>query len=280
MKIFVAISIVILIIIICLAVSRFIDDKNTQSLWSGLILNAPTHSERFDPNNVAALPEPARRFFLYTLKAGTILHSAVELEMSGEFSLGTKAHPNYMPMEAKQILAAPSGFIWDVSAGKGVMNFIGSDAAHPKGSWTRFWMWGVLPVARLGDSDDHKKSSFGRYMSEAVFWLPSTVLPSHNISWEEVSQDIARVTIKHDGMTLSVDITVNEIGQPIIIEFQRWSNANPEKTFKFQSFGGYLSDFKEFNGYMLPTKVEAGNHFGTDDYFPFYKVNITTITFP
>ena len=243
-------------------------------------MKAPTEVERFDVERIKHLPEPVRRYFLYTIKPGTVLHSVIELEMNGVLSLGTKDQPKYMSMKAKQILAPPSGFIWDVFAGEGIVTFAGSDAAYPKGSWTRFWLLGLLPIARLGDNSDHKRSSFGRYMSEAVFWLPSALLPSENISWQALSQDKARVTIKHEGMTLSVDLTVNKVGQPVVVEFQRWSNANATKTYRMQPFGGTLSEFEEFNGYMLPTKIDAGNHFGMDEYFPFYKVNVTSVNFP
>jgi len=47
-----------------------------------------------------------------------------------------------------------------------------------------------------------------------------------------------------------------------------------------QPFGGYLSEFREFDGYLLPTAVEGGNFIGTDDYFPFYQVTVTGIRFP
>lgn len=237
MKLLIAVCAIILLLVIFLSVWRIIDRKNTQSLWSDLILNAPTNTEHFDPDSIATLPEPAQRFLLYTIRPGTLLRSTVELEMSGEFSLGTKDQPNYLPMYARQILSPPYGFIWQVSMGKGITGIAGSDAAHPKGSWTRFWLSKLLPVARLGNNNDHRKSSFGRYMSEAIFWLPSSVLPSQNISWQEVNKDKARVTIMYEGMTLSVDITVNEIGQPTIVEFQRWSNANTEEIFRLQPFG-------------------------------------------
>lgn len=52
--------------------------------------------------------------------------------------------------------------------------------------------------------------------------------------------------------------------------FLRWSNANSDKKYRLQPFGGTLSDFREVKGYHLPFNVEAGNMIGTDDYFIFY----------
>jgi len=42
---------------------------------------------------------------------------------------------------------------------------------------------------------------------------------------------------------------------------------------------GRLSRFREFEGYRLPTRVVGDNHFGTADYFPFYKANVSRVTF-
>lgn len=58
----------------------------------------------------------------------------------------------------------------------------------------------------------------------------------------------------------------------------RWSNANPEKIYRLQPFGGELSDFRDVQGFRLP--VKAGNMFGTDEYFVFFKAAVTAIRFP
>jgi len=44
--------------------------------------------------------------------------------------------------------------------------------------------------------------------------------------------------------------------------------------------GGYLSEFRYFGGFRLPTHVEAGNHFATDHYFPFFVADVTAVEFP
>jgi hypothetical protein len=48
---------------------------------------------------------------------------------------------------------------------------------------------------------------------------------------------------------------------------------------RVQPFDGFLSEFRAFQGFMLPTRVEAGNFFGTRDYFPFYKARVRAIRF-
>lgn len=238
----------------------------------------PADPPRFNQNMVADLPEPARRFFKFAIAEGAPLYTVARLEMEGQFGMGDKAAPGYMPMRAFQVLAAPEGFVWAMSSGGGAggMRMAGSDS----GKWTRFWLYGLIPVARFGGNRDHARSAFGRYAAEAVFWTPAAVLPGINVAWEPVSENTARMTMRHKDFEQTVDVTVEADGRPLHVTFMRWSDANPDKVHQLQPFGGYLSEFRDFDGYKLPTHVEAGNQFQTDDYFPFFIADVTEIMFP
>ena len=54
----------------------------------------------------------------------------------------------------------------------------------------------------------------------------------------------------------------------------RWSDANPQKTFRLQSFGGTMEAEGTFEGFTIPTRIEVGNHFGTAQYLPFFQANL------
>jgi hypothetical protein len=95
-----------------------------------------------------------------------------------------------------------------------------------------------------------------------------------------VDADTARVTISRGELEQAVDITVDAQGRPVEVSFQRWSDANPDKVHRLQPFGAVMSDFREVDGYRLPFRVEAGNMFGTEDYFPFFLADVREIRFP
>lgn len=88
------------------------------------------------------------------------------------------------------------------------------------------------------------------------------------------------MTVTHGALSQAVDVTVDAEGRPLRVAFQRWSNANPDKRYRLQPFGGTLSDFREVSGFRLPFHIEAGNMFGTPEYFPFFVAEITAIRFP
>ncbi|MDT8272454.1 MAG: hypothetical protein RRA35_04610 [Desulfomonilia bacterium] len=258
-----------------LLILRLLDLRADRVEWVRLAALQPADPALYDPVMVADLPEPARRFFTFSIAPGTPLLPVAEIDMNGWFSLGSQEDPNYRRMEAHQILAAPHGFVWRLRL-PGMMPVSGSDS----GTWTRFRILGLIPVARMGGDPDHTRAAYGRYVAEAVFWAPAALLPGPGVTWEKISRDTARVTVTSGALSQAVDVTVGAEGRPVEVTFMRWSNANPDKEYRLQPFGGSLSDFREVQGYRLPFRVEAGNMFGTEAYFPFFKAEIASIRFP
>jgi len=255
---------------------REVDRRTDTRIAERLLAQAGPAHRIFDPDALADLPEPAQRYFRYSIQPGTPLRRAVELEMEGQLGLGTKDQPGYRPMRATQLLVPPYGLVWRVNTG----SLSGSDGATPETSWTRFWMFGIVPVVRAGANEDHRRSAFGRVIGEGVFWAPASLLLNDETAWQSLGRDEVRATVRSAGLEQAVDITVAKDGQPTRVVLQRWSNANADGTFREQPFGGDLSEFENFDGYRLPTVVEGGNHIGTPDYFPFFKARVVGISYP
>jgi hypothetical protein len=256
-----------------LALWRWRDRRAERSAGRRLRRIAARPAQRFDGACVADLPEPARRYFSYMIRPGAALRPAVHLRLRGEIGLGSKARPGYRPFRADQILAPPHGFVWRMSAGA----VAGSDGLLPESSWTRFRLFGLLPVVRISGDPDHRRSAFGRMVAEAAFWAPASLLPGDAVRWEAAGPDIARATVSFAGLEQSVDIAVDADGKPRSVVIQRWSAENSERTYRLQPFGGVLSSFREHEGYRLPHRVEGGNHFGTPDYCAFYRAEVVAV---
>lgn len=258
---------------------RIMDQREDDATWYEFIANTEQRPARFNETLIADLPEPAQRYFRFTIEPGTPLLTAAQIEMRGQVGLGDKQNPKYTPMHASQILAPPYGLVWKLKTS----SISGSDGATRNNSWTRFWLFGVVPVVRVSNDTDHQRSAFGRVIAEAAMWSPASLLPHEdenlNVRWQAVDVNTARAIVQFGKLDQAVEITVNDQGQPIKVPIQRWSNANSNSVYQWQPFGGYLSEFKTFQGFNLPTKVEGGNHFGTDAYFPFFKAEVESISF-
>ena len=261
--------------ILVLFLWRVSDIRAERAAWDALLRQGGTVSS-FNQSAIEALPDAAQRYFNYTIAPGTPLVSVAEIRMEGQLGFGTRDDPEYRAMHADQILVPPKGLVWKLRAGP----ISGSDAATPDTSWTRFWLLNLIPVVRVSGSQDHHRSAFGRVVAEAAFWVPSSLLPSDHVVWEEVDENTARAIVSYGDYSQAIELSIEADGRPGRVIIQRWSDENPDKVFREQPFGGYLSAFKTVNGYTVPMHVEGGNLIGTENYFPFYKVSVQEIRFP
>lgn len=276
----VGVVVLIMVAMVVLALWRLSDVRAENRVMAALHALQPTSPQTFNEAMLVGLPEPAQRYFRFAIAPGTPLYTVANIEMEGRLSLGTADNPNWMAMTARQVLGVPDGFLWQPSTSAGGLSMSGSDAALRGTSWTRFWLLGLLPVVRAGGDSDHARGAFGRYVGEALFWTPAALLPRDCIVWEPLGNNSARMVLTAYGMEQPVEVHVDDRGAPTRIVFPRWSDANPQKQFQIQPFGGDLSDYRTFEGFTVPTVVHAGNFYGTADYFPFYQVRVTSVTYP
>ena len=265
----------VLVLVFALLLWRLTDTVRANAAWSRLAVLGGDTAAVFDPAMAADLPEPARRYFNFAIAPGTRLSAVVAIEMEGQLGLGSKDKPDYRTMKARQILAPPHGLVWRLQAGM----ITGSDAALPETSWTRFWLFHLVPVVRISGDADHHRSAFGRVVSEAAFWTPAALLPSDHVRWEVRGADTARAVVSYGAFEQWVDLTVDAEGAPVKVVIDRWSNANPESAYRLQPFGGFLSEYRDFHGFRIPTRVDGGNLIDTPEYFPFFRARVISVKF-
>jgi hypothetical protein len=87
------------VVLVALGSWRWLDIRTDRTAWRRLVSLQPAEVPVFDASMTAALPQPAQRFFRFAIAPGTPLHTVAEIAMEGEFSLGNKDKPDYMPME-------------------------------------------------------------------------------------------------------------------------------------------------------------------------------------
>jgi len=255
------------------------DRAQAARVWAALEAAREADPPRYDPAMVAELPEVAQRYFARAVEPGTPLHRMVRLEMEGSFIM----NGNPMPMTARQILAPPAqGFVWQAEVGSGLMRFAGSDGYHRAGgteeSWTKFWLRGLIPLARIGGTDDHARAAATRVMMEAI-WAPATLLPQFGAEWVQTGPDSAEVRFAEVEGIEPMQITLDAEGNPVAVWALRWTDANPERVHRLQPFGGRMLDMARHQGFLIPSRVELGNMWGTPDYAPFFLATITGAEF-
>ena len=256
------------------------DQTQMRAVWAALEATRESAPARYDPAMVADLPEVARRYFARAIEPGTPLQRVVQLEMEGSFIM----NGNSMPMMARQILAPPSrGFVWKAEIGSGLMRFAGSDGFHmAEGgsvtSWTKFWLRGMIPLARVGGTDDHARAAATRVMLEAV-WSPASLLPQFGAEWVQTGPDSAEIRFIDLQGIEPMQIMLDAEGNLIEVQALRWTDANPDKAYRLQTFGGRMLEMGRHGGFLIPVRVELGNMYGTPEYAPFFLATVTRAEF-
>lgn len=255
---------------------RAADARDAAMAWATLIGRAATRPARFEPEMIAGLPEPARRYFRFAIAPGTPLRTVAIVEMGGRFGLGGKESHRFHPMRAREILAPPHGFVWIAKIGSGLFRMSGSDALTDDKAWTRFWLLGAMPLVRASGTANLARSAVGRAIGEAL-WVPAALLPVSGVAWEPIDADRARAVLNVRGDLHAVELTVASDGRPLSIVLDRWSDANRERIFRWQPFGATVEAVGTFGGYTVPTRISGGNNFGMADYFPFFQAEVTAV---
>ncbi len=245
-----------------------------EAAWADISSRATPAAGVYSPDLVADLPAIARRYFNHAIAPGTPLATTVELSMQGPFLLGDAASPQTFDMRARQILAPPSEFVWIAEMNAGPMIVSGADALHQSRASMRFWMFWAIPLVQVAATEGLDRSAAVRPALEAI-WAPASLLPGNGAVWEELAPHTARVTFNTETHQTAIEMTIDESGRVVDVVAMRWSDANPDKVFRMQPFGGTIEDEATFGGFTIPSVVHVGNHYGTDDYFPFFNAQVT-----
>lgn len=245
--------------------------------WRAIAARAVPAPARFDPATVAGLPEIAQRYFSHAIAPGTPLWTTVELGMEGLFLLGDGERPQRFSMTARQMLAPPSAFAWIPTFRSSLFRITGSDGFFDGHGWTRFWMFSVLPLVQAAGTEDIDRSAAARPALEAI-WAPASLLPANGAVWQQTGPDTARV-IFDSGAGVTIEMRLAMDGRVLEVWTMRWSDENPDKTFRLQPFGGTMEADASFDGFTIPSSVHVGNHFGTGAYWPFFQATITTANY-
>lgn len=258
-----------------LLAARARDVRATSDLRAYLDQTNEQTTDRFCPEMVAELPEPARRYFLHAMQPGTPLARVVRLTMGGEMRLGPEQ--GWLPFRASQVLAPPTGFVWEASAGRGLMRFSGADTYGYGRGRVAFRLWDLVPVARAGGADV-SRSARGRLAIESI-WQPASLLPHQGVRWTAVDEQTARATVTIDGEAIPLTVTIAANGRLLFAHMDRWGNLTASGHYAPIPFGADILEETELGGYTVPSRLSVRWWYGTSDAFEFFRARLTRATY-
>jgi hypothetical protein len=236
--------------------------------WLDLAVR-PAPSDVFAAELVAELPEPAQRWLIHAIPAGTPLWRTADVTMSGEIKLGA-----WRRFSARQIVAPDAGYVWAATAWVAGLPVRGFDRFSSGTGEMRWRMLGLFPVV-TARGPDVSRSAAGRLVSEIVI-SPTAFRAATWTSGR--TKDHVVGTWLLGGEQESVELEIGESGQVTSALISRWGNPDGQPFGRYP-FGCTVHSERDFHGVRIPATISAGWWWGTDRQAQgeFFRARITAV---
>jgi hypothetical protein len=167
------------------------------------------------------LPEPVRRWLCYAQVVGTQRPTTVRLRQEGTFQLEGRG---WLPYRAEQYFTTdPPGFLWKASFRMApLVSVVGRDQYRGGEASMQMRLLSLIPVANK-TGGGLNQGDLLRYLGE-LQWFPAGALVDY-LSWEPLSADAARATIRYGGITASMTFRFGTDGRLLEERAIRYNDA-------------------------------------------------------
>jgi hypothetical protein len=220
-----------------------------------LAVPPPSRAGVFRAEDVANVPEPARRYLTRAIPEGHPLGEAAVLLQRGTFR--SEDGGRWHPFTATQHIAtAAPGFVWDARIALLPWVHVRVMDAYVGGSGELEARLGsTVPVARMRPGPALNEGELLRYLAEAP-WVATALLPAMGVVWEAVDDRSARATLRDGATSASLVFTFN-----VRNEVERVSGLRPfrraDGTTEPRSWVGRWSHYDRHGGLLVPTEGEV-----------------------
>jgi hypothetical protein len=235
-----------------------------------------TSDSRFSFDQIKNLPSPVQRYFNYSLNEGSYSIRYVKLIHDGEFR--QNEHQKWMPIQGEEHFSTEQpGFMW---IGKiqllpfvwitGLDEFI-----EGKGNF-QIKLLSFLTIADAPKGRELDEGELMRWLGEAPL-LPTALLPSDYLQWQEIDMNSARAVVNYAGLTADLIFYFNERGEITKMEGDRYRSIND--SYVKERWIGYYSNYTKIENMMVPMALEVAWNNTQSGNFTYAKFNIKEIQY-
>lgn len=215
--------------------------SKTETLYE----NANTIQKTFSSEQIRDLPKPVQRYFNYALTENQPYVNTLRLKHGGMFRLSPEK--DWMEIRGEQhFIADPPGFVWE---GKTKLFKARDSFVNGEGNLS-VYLFGLLRIVNKS-GNTVTQAELLRWLGESV-WMPTNLLPDEYKRWTAIDDNSAKLTFSTDGQKVYYIVNFNKTGQIVKLETERYMDEN-----KLVKWIGKVKDYRQENGMMIPTKIEA-----------------------
>jgi hypothetical protein len=221
--------------------------------------------DRFDPDSLAGLDEPVRRYFTHAIHTGAPLRRGVRLGMRGRIKVG----PPWLGFKADWEGDGRS-FAWRARAARGLVRVVDRYAEASASTDVR-----LLNRIRMvhADDEDVVRSGAARAAIETATWSPMSVLPERGVSWRADGHDEIVGTWELPPERPAVRLRIDENGAQTSGFVLRWDDGSHGRR-GYIPMGGIVHEERRFGDLVLPSRMTVGWWFDQPQWWPFYEVEV------
>jgi hypothetical protein len=231
-----------------------------------------TPSSRPDPDALAALPDPVRRYIAFTFPNGPPDRTAsVSITMEGDFRRpGASA---FEPTTAHQVAAAGTpAFVFDATtpilAGVWARGY---DAFVDGEMDMKARILSTLTVVDYTESPELNRISLRRWLIESPLY-PMALLPGGPVTWEPIDDRHARAAVTWGGMEAALVATFRDDGA--LVAFRAEEDGDLSTPYHGSGEVATRDDFRVVEGVRLPHAFTIARAAGGETY-PFWRGQVT-----
>lgn len=269
----------ILVIPVFVAFMIFINYDNFKGLVIKEMLTIKRHSE-FDiedrvvtMEDLDELPDPVKRYLIWTGIIGKPFIKSVRLKQRGEFRLAPDKP--FQPLMAEEYYTTrrPS-FLWRGVVKNGAFPVIGFDKYYNSIGNMKIRVLGLKTIADV-TGDEINKSAAIRYLNEMV-WFPTAFLEDY-IQWEPLDDHAAKALFITDDFTVSAIFYFDDEGKVTSMRTEERYLTDGDTFMQYPWTTPYTA-FKETNGIQVPVSGEAYWEMG-EERFTYVRLDVTDLQY-
>jgi hypothetical protein len=233
---------------------------------AALFADSTKITRTYRSEQLRGLPDPVQRYFQYVLKDGQPYISYARITHDGQFKTGFDKKWTAIKGEQYATTQQP-GFIW-----KGVTSiFTARDLFIADTGRLVVSLFSLFKVVDAKGAQ-YDQGELMRWLAESVLY-PTNLLPDQRLQWEPVDSDQAKLIFHYNGLSLSLTVSFNDIGEITRLETKRYMDDKKLETWVIR-----LADYKDLNNVKIPTTFEVMWLLKKGD-FPYAKFNLRKIEY-
>ncbi len=233
-----------------------------------------THEAKIVTEHMLAdLPEPVRRYMIYTDVVGKPWTNTVQLKYTGKFRLG--ADKPWMPMRVDQVYTTdPPGFQWKANFKMFGLPLVSALDTYSNGEGHMFGKLAGLFTIFDARDEELLQGTMVRYLQEMV-WFPIAYLGNY-VTWQPVDAHAADVTFSYADKQVTGRVYFDDAGRVLSFIAERYGENNG--TYTLNTWSTPMTEYGTFGGLRVPCAGWGVWQFPEGD-LTYIKLNVTDIAY-